>query len=428
MRRWGLLLLLVSLCTGCGIQNEAGDMTNPTASSGSAGTVSVHIAEASERNPLCNGTNYYESVYDEKTDAWMICQMNMDGTTRQEFPMKEYGELVYVREDELFYLTQNDFAEEKTEVWCVPIQHTKSGDMPQCKKARKLLTEEPDTPIFLEEFYADDSYLLYITRNYELRVYDRKAEKFLPIQDVADKKGLSNNIDSIRDFMIGDTFFIHCKYNGLFSYTLGDKKLKQINKTTHGAYSVLVCPEQNLVLYQDCKDCDGKNHDDLVLCSYDCKTGEKKEFMTGEQWKQAYQSTGVWEEYQKRWCEEEKEYMEEVQEKGKPPKPEDAPLPEPAYFIDGTRLYAMESGGIVLSLDLAGDLTPRREKDLSDCLRALKYDYYDIAKIDQGVCYFEHEEYDGDDEEEDEDETYIYGYYDLAEKKYVQTKVEGDEE
>lgn len=418
MRRWGLLLLLVSLCTGCGIQNEAGDTTNPTASSGSAGTVSVHIAEASERNPLCNGNNYYESVYDEKTDDWTICQMNMNGTTRQEFPMKEYGELAYVREDELFYLTQND-GMEKAEVWCVPIQHTDSGDTPQFKKAKKLLTEKLlYTSIFENDFYADDSYLIYITTNYELRVYDRKAEKFLPIQDVDDKKGLVNNIDSIRDFMIGDTVFIHCKYNGLYSYTLGDKKLKQINKRTHGAYSVLVCPEQNLVLYVDCKNCDGENHGDVVLCIYDCETGEKKEFMTGEQWKQAYQSAGVWEEYQKRWCEEEKEYMEEVQEKGKPPKPEDAPLPEPAYFIDGTRLYSIEEG-IVLSLDLAGDRTPHYEKDLSDCLRTLKYDFYDIAKIDQGVCYFENEEEDEDD---------IYGYYDLAEKKYVQTKVEGDEE
>lgn len=118
--------------------------------------------------------------------------------------------------------------------------------------------------------------------------------------------------------------------------------------------------------------------------------------------------------------------MERQEEQGKEPKPEDAPLPEPAHFIDGTRLYSIEEG-IVLSLDLAGDRTPHYEKDLSDCLRTLKYDYYDIAKIDQGVCYFEHHEYDGDDEE-DEDETYIYGYYDLAEKKYVQTKLEGDEE
>lgn len=420
MRRWGLLLLLVSLCTGCGIQNEAGDTTNPTASSGSAGTVSVHIAEASERNPLCNGNNYYESVYDEKTDDWTICQMNMDGTTRREFPMKEYGELAYVREDELFYLKQNDRLG-ASEMWRVPIQHLDSGDTPQFEKAKKLLTEESDTMIHSDCVYADDQYIMYITDNYDLRAYDRRAGKQLPIQDVADKKGFASNPESARESMIGDTVFIHCKYNGLYSYTLGDKKLKQINKRTHGAYSVLVCPEQNLVLYVDCKNCDGENHGDVVLCIYDCETGEKKEFMTGEQWKQAYQSAGVWEEYQKHWCEEEKEYMEWQEERGKEPKPEDAPLPEPAYFIDGTCLYSIEEG-IVLSLDLAGDRTPHYEKDLSDCLRTLKYDFYDISKIDQGVCYFEHEE----EEEEEEDD--IYGYYDLTEKKYVQTKVEGDEE
>lgn len=423
MRRWGLLLLLVSLCTGCGIQNEAGDTTNPTASSGSAGTVSVHIAEASERNPLCNGNNYYESVYDEKTDDWTICQMNMDGTTRQEFPMKEYGELAYVREDELFYLTQNDRLG-ASEMWRVPIQHLDSGDTPQFEKAKKLLTEESDTMIHSDCVYADDQYIMYITDNYDLRAYDRRAGKQLPIQDVADKKGFASNPESARESMIGDTVFIHCKYNGLYSYTLGDKKLKQINKRTHGAYSVLVCPEQNLVLYVDCKNCDSENHGDVVLCIYDCETGEKKEFMTGEQWKQAYQSAGVWEEYQNRWCEEEKEcmeYMEREDEQGKEPKPEDAPLPEPAYFIDGTRLYSIEEG-IVLSLDLAGDRTPHYEKDLSDCLRTLKYDFYDITKIDQGVCYFENEE-EVEDEEDD-----IYGYYDLTEKKYVQTKVEGDEE
>lgn len=415
MRRLGVFLLLAALYTGCGIQNGAGDMTNPAASSGSAGTVSVHVAEASERNPLCNGKNYYESVYDEKTGDWTICQMNMDGTTRQEF--KQYGQLAYVREDELFYLKQNDRLE-ASEMWRVPIQHSDSGDTPQFEKAKKLFTEKSDTMIHSDRVYADDQYIMYITDVYDLRVYDRKAGKRLPIQDVVDKKGPANDYGTIRDSMIGDTFFIGCKYSGLYSYTLGDKKLKRINKRTHGAYQVLVCPEQNLVLYENCKDCDGENHGDIVLCSYDCKTGEKKEFLTSEQWKQAYQNTGVWEEYQKSWCEEVKENMELRGEKGKPPKPEDASLPAPFYFIDGTRLYSIDVG-IVLSLDLAGDRTLHYEKDLSDCLRTHKYHFYDIVKIDQGVCYFDYSK---------EDNTHIYGYYDLAVKKYVQTKVEKDEE
>lgn len=104
------------------------------------------------------------------------------------------------------------------------------------------------------------------------------------------------------------------------------------------------------------------------------------------------------------------------EEQGKPSRPEDAPCPEPSYFIDGTRLYAMESGGIVLSLDLAGNRVPRYEKGLSDCLRAHDYEYYDVVKIDQSVCYFDYEE--------EETEKHIYGYYDLEAKKYVQTKVE----
>ena len=415
MRRVGVFLLLAALCTGCGIQNQAGDATNPAAASGGAGKVSVHIPEASERNPLCNGNNYYESVYDEEDDDWTICQMNMDGTTRQEFPMKEYGELAYVRKDELFYLTQNGGLE-ASQLWCVPIRHTDSGDTPQFEKAKRLLTEEANTGIQNDCVYANERYILYITDVYGLRVYDRKAGKRLPIQDVDDKKGAANDQGSLQDSMVGDTVFIHCKYNGLYSYTLGDKKLKQINKRTHGAYSVLVCPEQNLVLYQNCRGCDGKNHGELVLCSYDCKTGEKKEFLTGEHWKQAYQNVGVWEEYQRCWCETEKEYMKLNEEQGKLPRPEDAPCPEPSYFIDGTRLYAMESGGIVLSLDLAGNRVPRYEKGLSDCLRAHDYEYYDVVKIDQSVCYFDYEE--------EETEKHIYGYYDLEAKKYVQTKVE----
>lgn len=434
MRRWSVILFLVGLvglCTGCGIQNQAGDVVNSAASGGSAGAAPVHVEGASDRNPLCNGKNYYESSYDgeserwydEEGERWTVSQMEMDGTVRQTFPMEKYGELAYVREDELFYLAENGGLEQG-EVWCVPIRHTKEGDVPQFEKAEKLLTEEPETRVTADKFYADDQYILYITDNYDLRAYDRKVEKFLKVQDVLDKKGLANDMYSIRDSMIGGTFFFCCKYSGLYSYTLGEEKVKKIDGRTHGAYTYLVCPEQKKVYYEACKGCDGKDkHGKIVLYSYDCTTGAKQEYMTGEQWRQAYQRTGVWKEYQERWCEEEREYMKSEKEKGKQPEPEDAPLPEPSYFIDGTRLYAMEEQ-LVLSLDLAGDRTPRYEKDLSNCLRSKDYDFYDIVRIDRGVCYFEHEVVDENEtEEEDGEEKTVYGYYDLAGKRYVQTKV-----
>lgn len=422
MRRWGLLLLLVSLCTGCGIQNGAGDTTSPTASSGSAGAVkrSVPVEEASIRSDLCNGKNYYESVYDENFKNWKICQMEMDGTKRQEFPMKEEGVLAFVTEDELFYETfiyKTSHEDTKTQVWCAPLGHTESGDVPQLEKAKKLFTGGIDTD---HSFYANDQYIMEIAaRGYELQVFDRMKGEFLKIQPVSHQLYVASS--SMKDSKIGDTFYFPTERSGIYSYTLGDKKLKQITKWTHDDDNQCVaCAEQNLLLYEDCKGCDGTKDGEILLHSYDCETGEKKELMTGRQWKKIYQDMDMWREYQERWrWYEEKNSDEKINL-------EDAPLPSPEIYVDGKNVYAIGRGGFAFLLDLTGNQKPQYEKELSEFLHSRKYEPCDIMKIDQGVCYFEHVVDEPIEEEEEEytKEKVIYGYYDLAENKYVQTKVE----
>lgn len=438
MKDWVIFLLVICLCTGCGIHNQAGEATdlsavsgnagnvsNQKSVSGSAGAISVPPAEASDRNALCNGKNYYESVYDDEDEHWTITQRKMDGTVEQEYHMKDYGELAYVREDELFYVTERD-SSHRAQMWRIPIRHTASGDELVVVKAKKILTEKPYEGILEYDTYVDDRYILYISGCYSLRVFDRKTEKFLKIQDVDDKKGLSNEIYSPRQALIGDTLFFSCKYSGLYSYTLGEKKVKKVDGRKHGAYNYFVCPELEQVYYEVCEGCDnGKEHGDFVLYCYDLKTGKKKRFMTEEQWKQTFERLGIWEKYQEYWCEEEKEFAET--EKEKLLKPEDAPLPKPSCFLDGNRLYAMSEGGLVLSIDLAGDGEPRYEKDLSECMHRLNYGSYEVVKIDRGICYFDYE-YEWESEREAwEDDIHIYGYYDMAAKKYVQTNIERDE-
>lgn len=62
-----------------------------------------------------------------------------------------------------------------------------------------------------------------------------------------------------------------------------------------------------------------------------------------------------------------------------------------------------------------------------DGMHRLNYGSYDVVKIDRGICYFDYE-YEWESEREEwEDDIHIYGYYDMAAKKYVQTKVERDE-
>ena len=178
MKDWVILLLVICLCTGCGIHNQegeatdlsavsgnAGNVSNQKSVSGSAGAISVPPAEASDRNALCNGKNYYESVYDD--------------------------------EDELFYVTERD-SSYRAQMWRIPIRHTASGDELVVAKAKKILTEKPYEGILEYDTYVDDRYILYISGCYSLRVFDRKTEKFLKIQDVADKKGLSSQIYSPR--------------------------------------------------------------------------------------------------------------------------------------------------------------------------------------------------------------------------------------
>lgn len=428
--KWMFVMLFIGLCSGCGITNGAGDLSgknrNGNAVSSSAATGGAvsgktisHIAEASVRSPYCNGTNYYESICDDEGGHKSIRQMSMDGRLIREIPLKINGWLAFVTEDELFYLDSNGGLE-KAEVFRVPLKHTKDGDVVQIEKAKKLLTEKSNTAI--HEFFANDNYLVYFTDNYELRVFDRSAGKFVAIRDIEDKKGpVADALFSMKDSMIGDTLFIGCKYSGLYSYTLGDRKPKCIDKTVHGAYAAIVCPQQNQVIYQHCKDCDGKNHGEIVWYCYRLDSGEIAPFKTGEQWKQLYESHGVWRTYQTQWSRQENAYDREATSK-----PEDAPLPCPFLFRDGNQLYSVDEAGI-FSFDLNGDRTPHYEKAFSDFVSGKNYEVYDIVKIDQGVCYFEHqEEVEGEEEtEEDEEEydRYVYGYYDLAAKQYVQTKV-----
>lgn len=419
----GILFLVpvLCLCTSCGGEHdileyelvENGSTASGSAinASGSAVNVSGSAVEdtknsgqfsINKKSPFCNDSNYYEEDYSDSDTP--IRQMKLDGTFVRTILKGKYASLIYVTNDELFYSwykNDEDGNGEIMELFRVPIRKTENGDELIEEEAEFVLEAEGSFQI---AFYADENYIVYITNYYDFRVFDRKAGKHIKLKgNPSDKKGMANSCAYIADSMCGDHIIFTCKYSGLYMYTLGSDQVVLVDDKVHGAYSSVAYDngDGGQIIYERCEtrksvDDEKEEEHELAFYVYDCKTGDKKKFMTRDEWRSVYAENGI--------LEEAKQYWKEDWDNGTAGE----------LFIDGDTLYIVE-GYFVFRFELKDGKGPYFEKDMSEWMRKQDYGEWDILGFDNGKCYLENE---GDDD--DEDSPVIEIVYDVQSKTYVE--------
>lgn len=425
--------LLIIACGGCGTQPREKE----------AETVKTVVVDGIceedrmqlSREALCNDSNRYVNPDDTEEDlgsekengSWE--QDTLDGKTVDKIVVEPDCHMEYVTNEEIIYSKivdgYTDCCMFPYEIWSVPIQKTKTEDKVQWEKRKRLLEIETYTGGF-QYFYADEDYVIFIL-DMDFNVYDRQAKKFITPKGAADltKPGPPNNDDEGIYCLAGNNIFLSTKYDGLYRYEIGSDSMEQIDAKQHGAYSFITYPEKNMVLYQRCgvgDECDGENHGDVTWFVYNYATGEKKVFITDEQWKKVYEDAGVLDRYYQRMEEEREEWNQEYG--GTEDEWTEVTFtPTGEFYLYGHKIYSVNDG-FVFSIDLEGDaVNPQYEEEFSECLRALDYPWYSPIKFSERKAHLELEEPIGEmDEEGDYSEWKITeGYYDLVEKKYVET-------
>lgn len=405
-----LAMVLTFVLVGCGLQNTAGDHAETVSGSAvSRETDSVDVQTDISRSPLCNDSNYYEEGMDDNENYYWA-QMTLDGTRVDTISVEPAMNMQYVTNEEIIYSKQvgeEKFREGKgygtpMEIWSVPLQKTDAGDRLQWKeKTRILKTYVWD---IRRPFYADENYIAYMDC-YDFCVYDRQAEKFLSLKgNDLGKKGTPNSDPEGINCIAGKNIFFICKYEGLYHYAVGADSVECVDEKAHGSYSFITISKKNLLIYQRCgtgQECDGENkHGDMTWYVYNYITREKKQFITKEQWQQAYEDAGV--------------TFDSVGE----------------FFLTNDTIYSIKDG-FVFSIDIQGDQTKLKyEKEFSDALLSLGYDESNVTKLKNGKVYFKHSEPTGKKSKDGHPVEWIStkGYFDLAKKEYTQTKTWKEED
>ncbi len=378
-------------------------------------------------SPLCNSTNYYELQYKKvkkkgkkkKQEVTYVYERRLDGTLVKRYEMEDFWGydscLLWADDRELFYCTQYERSECDTDeiLWCVPIRKTENDDELLWEKQEEILRidEIHEGDFWSEYFYADEQYILFISGLFELRVYDRKKGDYIYIKNpFSSKQGLPNNLtyndypDSIQMMKWKDVFYIHTKYNGIYSYKLGDEKVERVAEGSlddngkemtkgdivYGAYSAILYKKGGKLLYQIARK-DGKEKDDdgkMLWMSYDCGTKKKEVFHTVKEWKEIFQNHVT--------------------------------NPEPYLFLDGDDLYAL-SDYTVMRLDMTKKNEPEYLEKLSTFLKKQKLHWYDVEFFENDRCYLNLREDTGKKDEDGEIIMRITGgYYDLKQNKFVE--------
>lgn len=429
MRKWGFayiigISLVIAACGGCGTQQQG---------KGAVETVNVDdICEEDRalmlRNPLCNGRNLYENIYDADKEHWYWNQLTLDGEIVDHIAVEPMCKVQYATDKEIIYsrITGGYPDNESVfEFWSVPIQQTEAGDKVQWDERKKVSEKKKihAERIWDAFFYADENFIAFCDDGYDFNVIDRQTGKYLNPKGYSDltKPGVANNDDEGIYCVAGNNIFLSTKYEGLYRYELGSDTMEQIDAKYHGAYSLVTYPEKNMVLYQRCgvgDECDGEsNHGDVTWFVYDYETGEKKVYITDEQWKKAYEDAGVLDKYYQYREEEIEEWNKEYG--GTEYEVTEVTFnPTGEFYLYGHKIYSVNDG-FVFSIDLEEDIVnPQYEKEFSECLWALDYPWYNPIKFSKRKAHLELKEPMGEVDEDGYPSKWeiTEGYFDLVGK------------
>lgn len=238
-----------------------------------------------------------------------IEQWSLEGTLQQTYTlpvkMDEYATLLYVNNEELFYCTQKKSGDGNCQIMRVPIRQTEDGqelliDQQEFfQNVESLIDYGWSSCISGDGFYANQKYIVWICTAKRLHVYDRSAEKEIAITEdpeLAENPELgyclSDEIVSVCSNVCGNRIIFNTdpldeeeeKY-GFSIYSFGEEKAERIDARCYTGAAYITDPDRQKVYYQI--------REDQSVWEYDCESGEKRERIPEETFRNCYEKEGL---------------------------------------------------------------------------------------------------------------------------------------
>ncbi len=268
---------------------------------------SILQPDTNEKYQYANDGAVYVNTYENN----QIEQWSLEGTLQQTYTlpvkMSAYGELLYVNNEELFYCVQEKHNNRACQIMRVPIRQTENG--------QELLIDQQEAFWEVKEtwvhygqmngcisgygFYANQEYIVWITSK-RLHVYDRRAEKAISItadpeiaENIELKYCLSDEIVSVCSNVCGERIIFNKdpldeeeeKKYGVYVYSFGETKAERIDARCYTRAAYITDPDRQKVYYQITED--------QSVWEYDCESGEKRERIPEETFRNCYEKEGL---------------------------------------------------------------------------------------------------------------------------------------
>ncbi len=291
------------LLVGCGIHNSAGDHVRKTEkSSATSGkrkqeTDNDRFANANDRYAYCAEGN-------------QIVQYILGGRQIQKFKVVEKKDidswwLAGVNNREVFYsIIREDEEKQEIQLWCIPIERKDGGERLLVDQAELVLT---DTEEEFASVYADEDTIVYVGSRvhdyYSYNEYDRKTKKYRKVDTNSDRVyALPLNGDSVDLRNLNTAGILLTQYqedddgqfagSGLYYHELGSET---VTKVCDGYLTGIVyVASRNKIFYSNLYKSEEEMYDPSCydIYVYDCRTGENRVFIKGEEWRKIVVDSG----------------------------------------------------------------------------------------------------------------------------------------
>ena len=211
--------LAVGALSGCGGEYETAFHGGAASVSGTAVNVTEQAVSGQALNSqkeetphrYCTDTNLYCDYVD------CIVQTRLDGTKAKEIKLKNFAELLCIREGYLYYVTEidgQDTAElESYEVCRVPVEKDADGwDVIETEREEKVISAEDEK---IDDVLGMNSQCIFYSvddevTDYSILIrYDIQSQKKVRLDVISVDKGA-------RGYIVTDSYLLACTYGGFF--------------------------------------------------------------------------------------------------------------------------------------------------------------------------------------------------------------------
>lgn len=270
---------------------------------------SILQPDANKKYQYANdGAVYVDTTYRNENENQQIEQWSLEGTLQQTYtlPVKQdeaYTEILYVNNEELFYYIEEEIGR-AWQIMRVPIRQTEDGqelliDQQEAfQKVDDMIEYGWSSCLSGNVFYANQKYIVWITSK-RLHVYDRNAKE---TREITDYQELAENPDldyclpqnervSVCSSVCGERIifnkepFVEEGKCEVFVYSFGEAKAERIDVRCDTGVAYITDPDRQKVYYQITED--------QSVWEYDCESGEKRERIPEEIFRNCYEKEGL---------------------------------------------------------------------------------------------------------------------------------------